>query len=84
MVTVKMRDQDEVDAIAGDPKLLQRRQRRGPAVDQEIHMLAGDMEAGVVAPARAERVAAADKLQFHGAILAPSNERRDSAGNRAP
>ena len=66
---------------------LQRRQRRGAAIDQEIDVIAGDMEAGIGPAAGTERVAAADKLQLHRAILlvqpgsgACRNEARSIAG----
>ena len=65
MIAVEMRDQDEVDIVARDAEPLQRRQRRGAAIDQEIDALAGDMKAGVGPAAGTERVAAADKLQLH-------------------
>ncbi len=40
MIAVKMRDQNEVDIVARDTLLLQRRQRRGAAIDQEIDVFA--------------------------------------------
>ena len=36
MIAVKMGDQDQVDVVARDAEPLQRRQRRGAAIDQEI------------------------------------------------
>ena len=65
MIAVKMRDQDQVDVVAPDVEPLQRRQRGGAAVDQEIDAAAGDMKAGIVPAAGAERIAAADKSQLH-------------------
>src|SRR6266566_8242149 len=59
MVTVEMRDQDEVDILARDIEPLQGRQRRRAAIDQEIDAAAGDMKAGVETAAGTERVAAA-------------------------
>src|SRR5687768_16687027 len=59
MVAVEMRDQYQVDAVADDTEPLQRQQRRGAAIDQEIDAGAGDMETGVGAATGAERVAAA-------------------------
>ncbi|GCC48661.1 hypothetical protein chiPu_0032789, partial [Chiloscyllium punctatum] len=64
MVAVEMRDQDQVDRVAVDLEPLQRRQRGGAAIDQEIDALAADVEAGVEAAAGAERIAAADKSQL--------------------
>ena len=61
MIAMEMRDQDQVDVIAGDAEPLQRRQRRGAAIDQEIDVSARDMETGVGSAARAKRIAAADK-----------------------
>ena len=69
MIAVEMRDQDEVDVVARDAEPLQRRQRGGAAIDQEIDAFAGDMKAGVVPAAGAERVAAADKSQLHRPVL---------------
>src|SRR5260370_5118899 len=87
MIAVEMRDQDEVDRIARDGEPLQRRQRGCAAIDQEIDVLAGDMEAGVEPATGTERIAAADKLQLHRTILPiqpehglRGNEARSSAG----
>jgi hypothetical protein len=55
MIAVKMRDQNEVNIVARDTLPLQRRQRRGAAIDQEIDVFAGDMEAGVEPAAGAKR-----------------------------
>src|SRR5579859_1770578 len=59
MVAVEMRDQDQVDLVALYSEALQSRQRRGAAIDQEIGCLAGDLKAGVLSAAGAERIAAA-------------------------
>ena len=87
VIAVEMRDQDEVDRIGRDGEPLQRRQRGCAAIDQEIDVLAGDMEAGVEPATGAERIAAADKLQLHRTILPiqpehglRGNEARTSAG----
>jgi hypothetical protein len=61
MIAVKMRNQNKVNIVARDTLPLQGRQRRGAAIDQEIDLAAGDVEAGVGPAARAERVATADK-----------------------
>src|SRR5450631_3098095 len=45
---------------------LQADQRRGAAVDQEVDLAAGDMEACVEPAAAAECVTASDESQFHG------------------
>src|SRR5690242_17044864 len=65
MISMEMRDHDQVDRLALDAEPLQRRQRGGAAVDQEIDRSARDMEAGILAAAGAKRVAAADELQLH-------------------
>ena len=87
MIAVEMRDQDEVDIVARDAEPLQRRQRGGAAIDQEIDAFAGDMKTGVRSAAGTERIAAADKSQLHRALLKVQpdgfscrNEARSSAG----
>ncbi len=75
MIAVEMRDQDQVDFVARDAEPLQRRQRRGAAIDQEIDARAGDVKAGVGPAAGAERVAAADKSQLHRRLPPARNYR---------
>jgi hypothetical protein len=65
MIAVEVRDQNEIDVVAGNPQPLQRRQGRCAAIDQEIDAIARDVKAGVAPAAGTERVAAADKLQSH-------------------
>ena len=68
-----MRDQDDVDRLAGDAKMLQRDERRRAAVDQEVGGFARDVKAGVETPARSQRIAAADELHLHGDINASAS-----------
>jgi hypothetical protein len=79
MIAVEMRNQDQLDVVALDLEPLHCRQRRGAAVDQQIGALSGEMKAGVVAAARAERVTAADEPQLHRPRLALSAARREQA-----
>jgi hypothetical protein len=65
VVALEMRDQDQVDIVAIDLEPVQGRQRGGPAIDQEIDLLPGDVEAGIRPATRAECIAAADKAQLH-------------------
>jgi hypothetical protein len=74
MIAMKMRDQNEIDLVARDTEPLQRRQRGGAAIDQEIDVAAGDVKAGVISAARTQRVAAADKSQLHRSIPQDSAE----------
>ena len=65
VVAMKMGDQDEIDVVAHDAAALQRRDRGGAAIDQEIDGLSGNVEAGILPAAGAEGIAAADKLHLH-------------------
>ena len=66
MIAVQVRNQDGADCPGIKACALMADQRRGAAVDQErASTLRFDMQAGLQAPAGAERIAAANNGQFH-------------------
>src|SRR6516165_3370697 len=65
MVGMKMRDQDRVDVVAVDRKLVHGNKRSGAAIDQRIDVPPHEMKAGIESSARPERIAATDELQLH-------------------
>ncbi len=65
VIGVEMRDEDRIDGVAVDRKLVHRDQRRRAAIDQRVDLPADQMKAGVESPAGAEGIAAADELQVH-------------------
>jgi hypothetical protein len=73
MIGVKMRDEDDVDVIAIDRKLVHGNQRRRPAIDQCVDVRPYKVKAGIESPARAESVAAADELQVHANSQSSAN-----------
>src|SRR4051794_1726445 len=70
MVAVQVRQRDDIDRVRINPEPLQRHERSGPEIQRKPGATAVDQEAGVVAPARAERVPASDDRQAHGQPLA--------------
>ena len=69
VIGVKVRDEDGVDVVWIDRKLVHGDKRRRAAIDQGIDLFADEMKARVGSSARAEGVAAADELQVHETFL---------------
>src|SRR6185437_3519776 len=81
MIAVKVGDEDQLDVVAHDTVALQRRQRRGAAIDQDIDRRSRDMKAGVLPAAGAEGVAAADKVHLHRMDRLQGDQRPRGAPN---
>jgi hypothetical protein len=62
---VKMRQEDRVDVVAGDRKLVHGNERACAAIDQYVGLTPGEVQAGIKSSAGAEGVAAADEFQSH-------------------
>src|SRR5581483_4714894 len=83
VIAMKMGDEDQLDVIADDFVVLQRRQRRGTAIDQEVDRVSRDMKTGVGPAARAEGVATADKSQLHRLFSVRAVRRTGATGARS-
>ncbi len=65
VIGVKVRNEDGVDVIWTDRKLVHGNKRRRAAIDQCVDLIADEMKARVGSSARAEGIAAAVELQVH-------------------
>src|SRR5262249_17229884 len=65
MVGMKMRDQDRVDVVAVDREPVHANERSSAAIDQRVDVSPDKVKTSIEPSARAERVAASDKLQLH-------------------
>ena len=74
VIGMKMRDENDVDGVAVDRKLVHGDERGRAAIDQRIDPVADEMEAGIESSAGAEGITAADELQVHG--MSPRSSRR--------
>jgi hypothetical protein len=62
---MKMGDQDCLDFVAVDRKLVHRNERGRATIDERVEIATDEMETGIESSARPERVAATDELQLH-------------------
>jgi hypothetical protein len=65
---MKMGGQDDLNIIQPDSLPFQADQGRGPTIDQEIYLFAGDMETGVQSSAAAKGISTSYELQPHKKI----------------
>src|SRR5215468_9748027 len=75
MVGVVVSEDDQVDRIAVNAETLHRDKRRGAAIDKEVQFSGHHMKAGVKSPSGSERIAAADELKVHIAVLTSRRQR---------
>src|SRR5262245_8416074 len=62
---MKMREEDGIDVVAVDRKLVHRNERSRAAIDEYVDVASDEMKASVESSSRAERIAAADELKMH-------------------
>src|ERR1700722_9110242 len=74
VVGVKMRDENRLDSIAIDAKLVHCDKRRCAAIDQCVGIFADQMKTGIESPPGAEGIAAADELEVHEKVSAGFRE----------
>src|SRR6202011_769189 len=65
VVGMKMGDQDCLDFVAVDRKLVHRNERGRATIDERVEIATDEMETGIESSARPERVAATHELQLH-------------------
>jgi hypothetical protein len=74
VIGMKMRDENDVDVVAVNRKLVHGDKRGRAAIDQRVDLVADEMEAGVESSPGAEGITAADELQVHG--MSPRSSRQ--------